>query len=304
MTTTPKVISSTSAEIRSPRRPLPALSGVAGRPGHRSIVGAGTTGNDPGGFAGRSHRVIGLSAIRVIVSHALRNISITVRPQAAPWDSATRSAAYSHRVSFTVGFDLDMTLIDPRAGIVEVFDVLAAESGIPLDGRAFVTRLGPPLQQEFVRYGLDEATIEQLIARYRALTPSLVVPRTVAMPGAAEAVRAVTDRGGRAVVVTAKYAAERHRPPRAAWASRSRRWSVICGAPPRPPRCRSRVPRSSSATTWATSPVPGPPTRSPSGWPPDRSAPRTCKAAGADVVLADLTRFPEWLESYLLATVH
>ena len=28
------------------------------------------------------------------------------------------------------------------------------------------------------------------------------------------------------------------------------------------------------------------------------------QAAGADVVLPDLTRFPEWLESYLLATVH
>ena len=65
-------------------------------------------------------------------------------------------AAYSRRVSFTVGFDLDMTLIDPRAGIVDVFDVLAAETGIPLDGRAFVTRLGPPLQQEFVRYDLDQ----------------------------------------------------------------------------------------------------------------------------------------------------
>ena len=37
-------------------------------------------------------------------------------------------------MSFTVGFDLDMTLIDPRAGIVEVFDVLATETGIPLDG--------------------------------------------------------------------------------------------------------------------------------------------------------------------------
>ena len=65
-------------------------------------------------------------------------------------------AAYSRRVSFTVGFDLDMTLIDPRAGIIEVFDVLAAETGIPLDGRAFVTRLGPPLQHEFARYGLDQ----------------------------------------------------------------------------------------------------------------------------------------------------
>ena len=79
-------------------------------------------------------------------------------------------------MSFTVGFDLDMTLIDPRAGIVEVFDVLAAESGIPLDGRAFVTRLGPPLRHEFVRYDLDETTIEQLIDRYRALTPAWSFP--------------------------------------------------------------------------------------------------------------------------------
>ena len=27
-------------------------------------------------------------------------------------------------------------------------------------------------------------------------------------------------------------------------------------------------------------------------------------AAGADVVLPDLTHFPQWLESYLVATVH
>jgi phosphoglycolate phosphatase len=27
-------------------------------------------------------------------------------------------------------------------------------------------------------------------------------------------------------------------------------------------------------------------------------------AAGADVVLPDLTRFPAWLSSYLVATVH
>ena len=90
---------------------------------------------------------------------------------------------------FTVGFDLDMTLIDPRAGMIEVFDVLAAESGIPLDGRAFVTRLGPPLQHEFARYDLDEATIATLVARYRdADAVPMVVPRTVALPGAAEAV--------------------------------------------------------------------------------------------------------------------
>lgn len=89
--------------------------------------------------------------------------------------------------------------------MIEVFEVLAEESGIPLDGHAFVTRLGPPLAQELSRYHLDEPTIAHLVARYRELTPSLVIPRTVALPGAIEAVAAVTRRGGRAVVVTAKH---------------------------------------------------------------------------------------------------
>ncbi|HEY5880223.1 MAG TPA: haloacid dehalogenase-like hydrolase, partial [Nakamurella sp.] len=109
-------------------------------------------------------------------------------------------------MSFTVGFDLDMTLIDPRAGIVEVFDALAAETGIPLDGRAFVTRLGPPLQHELARYRLDDSTVEHLVRRYRELTPQIAIPRTVALPGAVDAVRAVALRGGRAVVVTGKFA--------------------------------------------------------------------------------------------------
>jgi len=206
-------------------------------------------------------------------------------------------------VGFTVGFDLDMTLIDPRAGIVELFDVLAAETGIPLDGRSFVTRLGPPLQQELVRYDLDETTIAHLVDRYRALTPSLVIPRTVALPGAAEAVTAVTQRGGRAVVVTAKLAANAAAHLDAlgievtavvgdlwstAKAAALQEWGAevfvgdhigdIAGA-----RAADAL-----AVGVATGPI----------------SAEDLQAAGADVVLPDLTRFPEWLESYLLATVH
>src|SRR4051812_40960633 len=108
-------------------------------------------------------------------------------------------------VSFTVGFDLDMTLIDPRQGMIEVFDVLAAEFQIPLDGAGFVTRLGPPLSHELARYHLDEHLVRDIIARYRAIYPGIAIPKTVAMPGAVEALNAVTARGGRALVVTAKY---------------------------------------------------------------------------------------------------
>jgi len=206
-------------------------------------------------------------------------------------------------VGFTVGFDLDMTLIDPRAGIVELFDVLADETGIPLDGRSFITRLGPPLQQELVRYDLDEATIAHLVDRYRALTPSLVIPRTVALPGAAEAVTAVTHRGGRVVVVTAKLAANAAAHLDAlgievtavvgdlwstAKAAALQEWGAevfvgdhigdIAGA-----RAADAI-----AVGVATGPI----------------SAEDLQAAGADVVLPDLTRFPEWLESYLLATVH
>ncbi|HEY4991762.1 MAG TPA: HAD hydrolase-like protein [Nakamurella sp.] len=206
-------------------------------------------------------------------------------------------------MGFTVGFDLDMTLIDPRAGIVELFDVLADETGIPLDGRSFITRLGPPLQQELVRYDLDETTIAHLVDRYRALTPSLVIPRTVALPGAAEAVTAVTQRGGRAVVVTAKLAANAAAHLDAlgievtavvgdlwstAKAAALQEWGAevfvgdhigdIAGA-----RAADAI-----AVGVATGPI----------------SAEDLQAAGADVVLPDLTRFPEWLESYLLATVH
>ena len=196
-----------------------------------------------------------------------------------------------------------MTLIDPRVGMVAVFDVLADESGIPLDGRAFVTRLGPPLEQEFARYDLDSKTIAALVARYRTLVPSLVIPRTVALPGAREAVRAVTRRGGRAVVVTAKFAANAQAHLDALgievsavvgelWstgkAAALQEWGAevfvgdhlgdIAGA-----RAADAL-----AVAVATGPI----------------SAEDLTAAGADVVLPDLTHFPEWLESYLTATVH
>ena len=48
-------------------------------------------------------------------------------------------------VAITIGFDLDMTLIDPRPGMVAVMNALGEESGLPLDGEYFAAHLGPPL---------------------------------------------------------------------------------------------------------------------------------------------------------------
>jgi phosphoglycolate phosphatase len=54
---------------------------------------------------------------------------------------------YGGEVGITVGFDLDMTLIDPRPGMIAVMRVLGEQSGLVLDGEYFAAHLGPPLEQ-------------------------------------------------------------------------------------------------------------------------------------------------------------
>jgi phosphoglycolate phosphatase len=213
------------------------------------------------------------------------------------------SRPYPRLVSFTVGFDLDMTLIDPRPGMVELFDVLAAETGVPLDGRAFITRLGPPLATEFTRYGCSEAQIEHLIDRYRALYREMVIPSTVALPGAVEAVRSVGDRGGRTMVVSAKLAAHVRAHLDALgievsvvagelWSSGKASALIAEGAEVYVGDHIGDVEGARAADAIAVGVATGPMTAA------------ELSAAGADVVLADLTAFPAWLDSYLLATVH
>lgn len=104
-----------------------------------------------------------------------------------------------------VGFDLDMTLIDPREGMVEVIDALAADFGLPLDSAGFAARLGPPLAIGLRNVGAPEERIPELVPRFRQLYPDVVVPRTRAMPGAFAAIAAVRDAGGSLIVVTGKY---------------------------------------------------------------------------------------------------
>ncbi len=206
-------------------------------------------------------------------------------------------------MSFTVGFDLDMTLIDPRAGLVTLFDVLAAESGVPLDGVAFGNRLGPPLEQEFARYGLDMRTTAALVARYRELYQDIVIPTTVALPGAMEALQSVAERGGDVVVVTGKYGpnAVAHLAALRAevtavvgelWAGgkavalREHRAEVYVGDH------TGDVVAAREADAMAVAVETG-------------TIPLTALAeACADVVMRDISAFPAWLDSYLMATVH
>jgi phosphoglycolate phosphatase len=206
-------------------------------------------------------------------------------------------------VTFTVGFDLDMTLIDPRAGMVALFDVLAAETGIPLDGAAFVTRLGPPLEDEFARYGLVGTESERLVARYRALYADIVIPATEPLPGAREALAAVASHGGETVVISAKH--ERHvrghldalgfevaAVAGELWATGKADALRAYGAEVYVGDHVGDIAGARAADALAVGVATGPMTMA------------DLTIAGADVVLPDLSGFAAWLDSYLAATVH
>lgn len=102
-----------------------------------------------------------------------------------------------------VGFDLDMTLADTRRGIAAVYDALAAETGVYIDSALICTRLGPPLDMELANWYPAER-VPAMVRRFRELYPEIAIPVTTPMAGAYEAVHAVRQRGGRAMVVTAK----------------------------------------------------------------------------------------------------
>lgn len=196
-----------------------------------------------------------------------------------------------------------MTLIDPRPGMVELFGILASETGIPLDGNAFVSRLGPPLVDEFARYGVVGEAAEDLVARYRELYADLVIPSTVALPGAVPAVHSVTDRGGSVVVISAKQA--RHVQAHLdaldievsavageLWSTAKARALIAHGAEIFVGDHVGDIAGARAAEALAVGVASGPMTA------------QELATAGADVVLDDLTQFPGWLDSYLLATVH
>lgn len=113
---------------------------------------------------------------------------------------------YRGDVGFTIGFDLDMTLIDPRPGMASLLDALGAEYGVPLDGERFAANLGPPLDHVLREGGAPEELVPEMVTRFRARYPDLVIGGTIALPGAAEALAAIRRQGGKTLVVTGKYA--------------------------------------------------------------------------------------------------
>lgn len=198
----------------------------------------------------------------------------------------------------TVGFDLDMTLVDTRPGIKATYDAMAAETGVWIDSDLVVSRLGPPLAAELANW-FPEDRIDAMADRYRELYEDLAVAACQALPGAREAVAAVRGHGGRVVVVTGKHGpnARLHLDhvgiavdalAGSLWAHKKGTALRAEGASVFVGDHLGDISGARAAGALAVAVATGP---------FDAEA---LRAAGADVVLDDLTVFPQWLDGCLL----
>jgi phosphoglycolate phosphatase len=111
----------------------------------------------------------------------------------------------------TVGFDLDMTLVDSRPGIRASMAALTQETGVRIDVDVVIDRLGPKLEWELAHW-FPEEQVRHACKRYRAhYWEHCVGAGTLLLPGAHAAVDAVRARTGRVLVVTAKSESLAHR---------------------------------------------------------------------------------------------
>ena len=106
----------------------------------------------------------------------------------------------------TVGFDLDMTLVDSADGIVASVQYVLEQYGVQGDSERIRSTIGLPLDRVFPIWLPDEP-YDVLLAAYRAHYREHGIPLTTPMPGAREAIESVRAHGDQVLVVTAKYGA-------------------------------------------------------------------------------------------------
>jgi len=219
----------------------------------------------------------------------VRMASTAPRPHSAPHTTP-------HTAPLTVGFDLDMTLIDSRPGIAAAYRALSEETGVHIDDALVVSRIGPPLERELAHwFPADQVAVAG--DRYRELYPDHAIAPTTALAGARDAVAAVRALGGRAIVVTAKYEpnAKLHLAhlgiePDAVvgwlWAEAKGEALREHGAQVYVGDHTGDVRGARAAGALSVAVTTGP------------CDARELRAAGADVVLEDLTEFPAWLRAF------
>ena len=103
----------------------------------------------------------------------------------------------------SIGFDLDMTLVDTRPGIRDALHAFAEETGRPIDAEAIVAALGPPVADALSPWFSAEE-LPSAVARFREHMARVGVMNVLPLPGAADAVEAARSLGHQVVVVTSK----------------------------------------------------------------------------------------------------
>ena len=103
----------------------------------------------------------------------------------------------------TVGFDLDLTLVDTRARILHSAGAAFADLGARVDPDRIVPLLGIPLADKVAALAPHLDT-EAFVTAYRDHYHRSDAPHAPAIPGATQALDAIHAVGDRAVVVTAK----------------------------------------------------------------------------------------------------
>lgn len=104
----------------------------------------------------------------------------------------------------TIGFDLDLTLVDSHKRIISAYIRALRDLGVEVGSEDLVPHLGIPLTHTAAAVA-PAVDADALVLRYRHYYDEPDAPRTRPMPGAAEALRCVRAAGGRTVVVSAKY---------------------------------------------------------------------------------------------------
>jgi phosphoglycolate phosphatase len=110
----------------------------------------------------------------------------------------------------TVGFDLDLTLVDSHDRIISAYIRALGDLGVEVSSDELVPHLGMPLVHTAAAIGAA-VDADALVLRYRHYYDEPGAPRTLPMSGAADALRCVRGAGGRTVVVSAKFTPAVHK---------------------------------------------------------------------------------------------
>ena len=100
----------------------------------------------------------------------------------------------------TVGFDLDLTLVDSHERIISAYIRALADLGVQVSSQELEPHLGMPLVHTAAAVGAA-VDADALVLLYRHYYDEPDAPRTLPMAGAIEALACVRAAGGRTVVV-------------------------------------------------------------------------------------------------------